>query len=77
MMQDFQDHISVNISGKTHLAMIAFLKKHNADSHDLSRFVEDAVTWRILDREIAFKNAGKNEDIPLFQRSTYEKASAE
>lgn len=65
-MEDFQDHLTVSISGKTHYAMIAFLKKHGADSHDLSAFVEDAIRWRILDREMAFLHAGEGEHVDLF-----------
>lgn len=73
-MEDFQDHLTIKLSGKTHYAMIAFLKKHGADSHDLSHFVEDAIRWRILDREIAFLNAKHGEKIELFARPDYEEA---
>jgi Xaa-Pro aminopeptidase len=66
-MQDFQDRLTITLSGKTHLAMLAFLKKHGADSHDVSRFIEDAITWRIIDREMAFRNAKDDEEIALFR----------
>ncbi len=70
-MEDFQERLTITISGKTHYAMIAFLKKHGADSHDLSRFIEDAITWRIMDREMAFLHAGE-ENGQLFARPSYE-----
>jgi hypothetical protein len=74
-MQDFQERLTITLSGKTHYAMIAFLKKHGADSHDISRFIEDAVTWRIIDREMAFRHAGDAEDVELFMRPAYEETA--
>ena len=71
-MEDFKESLTIKVSGKTHLAMTAFLKKHNADSHDLSHFIEDAVTWRMLDREMAFLNAKEGEEFQLFARPEYE-----
>ena len=65
-MQDFQDRLTIDISGKTHAAMIAFLKKHGAGTQDVSRFIEDAVTWRIIDREMAFHHADNPDDVALF-----------
>ena len=65
-MQDFQERLTIDISGKTHAAMIAFLKKHGAGSQDVSRFIEDAVTWRIIDREMAFHHAENPGDVELF-----------
>ena len=65
-MQDFQDRLTINISGRTHSAMIAFLKKHGADTQDVDRFIEDAITWRIIDREMAFRHADEGEDVELF-----------
>ncbi|MGB9153807.1 MAG: ribbon-helix-helix domain-containing protein [Alphaproteobacteria bacterium] len=71
-MQDFTDHLTIKISGKTHYAMIAFLKKHGGDSHDLSAFIDDAIRWRILDREMAFLHAKEGEVVELFPRPAYE-----
>jgi len=71
-MQDFQERLTITLSGKTHYAMTAFLKKHGADSHDISRFIEDAITWRIMDREIAFRRADENkEEVQLFATHSY------
>ena len=74
-MENFQDSIRVELSGKTHIAILAFLKRYGADSHDLSRFIEDAVTWRMIDREMAFRHAKPGDDISLFQRPSYEEHS--
>lgn len=71
-MQNTQEKLTIRMSVKTHYAMIAFLKKHGLDSHDVSRFIEDAVTWRIMDREMAFHRAEQEGDrIELFQRPPY------
>lgn len=71
-MQDYQDHLNITISGKTHAAIILYLKKHDADTHDISRFIEDAATWRMLDREIAFKNAEPGEVVHLYAHPSHE-----
>jgi len=73
-MEDFQENLTISISGKTHYAMIAFLKKHGADSHNLSHFVEDAITWRLIDREMAFLHAKPGEHVELFRRPDYEES---
>jgi len=74
-MEDFQEHLTITISGKTHLALIAFLKKHGEDSHDLSRFIEDAVVWRMMDREIAFLHAKPGKEFHLYERPDYEEST--
>jgi len=63
-MQDFQDRLTIKLAGKNHYALIAFLKKHggNGDSEEVSRFVEEAIAWRILDREMAFRHADTDEE---------------
>lgn len=71
-MQDYKDHMNITLSGKTHSAIISFLKKHNADTHDISRFIEDAATWRMLDREMAFKNARAGEVVELYAHPSYQ-----
>lgn len=76
-MQDFQDHLNIKISGKNHYALIAFLKKHSGNSDDdaVSRFVEEAIVWRILDREMAFRHANPAED-PIAAQAAYENAGS-
>jgi predicted transcriptional regulator len=65
-MEDHQERLTIHLSAKTHHAMLAFLKKHGSDTQDVSRFVEDAITWRIMDREIAFHHATKQEEVSIF-----------
>jgi hypothetical protein len=65
-MEDFHDRLTIDISGKTHSAMLAFLRKHGADKQDVSRFIEDAITWRIIDREMAFHHADNDDEVELF-----------
>jgi len=72
-MQDFHEQITITLSGKTRYAMIAFLEKHHADSHDLSHFIEDAITWRLMDLEMSFLHAPKGEEANIFARPAYEK----
>jgi c-di-AMP phosphodiesterase-like protein len=66
-MQNYTERLTISISGKTYSAMVAFLKKHGADSRDISRFIEDAITWRIMDRELAFHRADHEADVELIR----------
>jgi hypothetical protein len=70
-MQDFQDHLTIKISGKNHYALVAFLKKHGGSAEDIDRFVEEAIVWRILDREMAFRHADTEEGAKLFPSPEY------
>jgi hypothetical protein len=65
-MQDFQNHLTISMSGKNHYALLSFLKKHGGSKRDISRFVEEAVVLHILDRELAFHRAGEEEGMHLF-----------
>jgi len=65
-MQDFQDHLTITMSGKNRYALLAFLKRHGADKEDVSRFVEEAIVWRIIERENAYRHANEGEEIQLF-----------
>jgi hypothetical protein len=71
-MQDFQDQLTISLAGKTHYALLAFLKKHGASKDDVSRFVEEAITWRIIDREMAFRHADGEHDVQLFNHQDNE-----
>ncbi len=53
-MEDFRYQMTVDISGKTHSALISFLQKHGQSSHDISEFVEEAITWCMIEREMAY-----------------------
>ena len=52
-MQDFRFDLTVNITGKTQAAMLSYLKKHGQTVEDISSFVEDAITWYIIDQDVA------------------------
>jgi len=65
-MDDFMERLTIDITAKTHYAMINFLKKHGEDSHDISRFIEDAIIWRMMDREMAFMHAKEGEEVQVF-----------
>ena len=52
-MQDFRFDLTVNITGKTQDAMLSYLKKHGQTVEDISSFVEDAITWYIIDQDVA------------------------
>jgi hypothetical protein len=75
-MEDFQDRMTITLSGKTHAAMLAFLRKHGADKQDVNRFIEDAITWRIIDREMAFHHAENADDVELFAGERMDGAGA-
>ena len=64
-MQDFQDHLTISMSGKNHYALLSFLKKHGGSKHDISRFVEEAVVLHIIDREMAFHRANDKEETSI------------
>jgi hypothetical protein len=76
-MQDFQDHLTITMSGKNHYALLAFLKKHGGSKRDISRFIEEAVVLHIIDREMAFHRAGNDEGVRLFAYPQGDEKAAE
>ncbi|MDR3448439.1 MAG: ribbon-helix-helix domain-containing protein [Alphaproteobacteria bacterium] len=58
-MDDYPHRLKLTISGKTHTAMLTFLKKHGLDTNDLAHFIDDAITWRIMDREMTARRAAQ------------------
>lgn len=55
---------SVIVSKETDISLRTFLARQGARKGDLSKFVEEAVRWRVLDRAVAetkAKNAGVSE----------------
>ena len=44
---------SLVISKETDIALRTYLAQHGMRKGDLSKFVEDAVRWRVLDRTVA------------------------
>ncbi len=70
-MEDFQESLRIKITGKTHYAMLSFLRKHGADTHDLSSFIEDAIRWRIFDREMAYLHAKEGGEVSVLSDHRY------
>jgi hypothetical protein len=54
---------SLVISKDTDLSLRTFLGRHGMRKGDLSKFVEDAVHWRVLDLAVAEAKAA-NADVP-------------
>ena len=54
---------SLVISKETDIALRTYLARHGMRKGDLSKFVEDAVRWRVLDRTVAETKAS-NADVP-------------
>jgi hypothetical protein len=44
---------TLNVSKETDIALRTFLAHQGARKGDLSKFVEDAVRWRVLDRTVS------------------------
>ncbi len=55
---------TVSVSKDTDVAVRNFLAERGLKKSDLSRFIEDAVKWRVLDQTIA-EARGKFADMPL------------
>jgi hypothetical protein len=54
---------SLKISKEADASLRSYLAQHGLADHDLSRFVEEAVRWRILDRAVAETSAA-NAGVP-------------
>jgi hypothetical protein len=52
-------HWSLEISKDADASLRGYLAQHGLANSDLSRFVEEAVRWRILDRTVAESSAAK------------------
>jgi hypothetical protein len=72
-MDDFKKNLTVTITGRTCMSMQAFLKKHGYDeASDVSRFIEDALTWRILDRQLAYRRKNAIDAFNIFNNTQTE-----
>ena len=52
---------TIKVSKETDAALRSYLAQHGMKKGDLSRFIEEAVRWRVLDRtvsEVKVRNAG-------------------
>jgi hypothetical protein len=54
---------SLVISKETDISLRSYLARHGLRKGDLSKFVEDAVRWRVLDRTVAETKAA-NAKVP-------------
>ena len=58
MPDDTTTRWTVSVSRDTDIAVRSFLAQRGMKKGDLSRFIEDAVKWRVLDQTIAEARAG-------------------
>lgn len=62
-MSDDTTRWTVSVSKDTDIAVRTFLAQRGMKKGDLSRFIEEAVKWRVLDQTIA-EARGKFADLP-------------
>ena len=48
----------IKVSKQTDFALRSYLAQHGMKKGDLSRFIEEAVRWRVLDRTVSEVKAG-------------------
>ena len=62
-MPDDSTRWTVSVSKETDIAVRSFLAQRGMKKGDLSRFIEDAVRWRVLEQTLA-EARGKFADMP-------------
>jgi hypothetical protein len=63
MPNDTTTRWTVSVSRETDIAVRSFLARRGVKKGDLSKFIEDAVKWRVLDQTMA-EARGKFADLP-------------
>jgi hypothetical protein len=63
MPDDATTRWTVSVSRKTDIAVRTFLAARGMKKGDLSKFIEDAVKWRVFDQTLA-ETRGKFADLP-------------
>ena len=63
MPRDTTTRWTVSVSKDTDIAVRSFLAQRGMKKGDLSKFIEDAVKWRVLDQTMA-EARGKFADLP-------------
>lgn len=63
MTNDTTTRWTVSVSKKTDIAVRSFLAQRGMKKGDLSKFIEDAVKWRVLDQTVA-EARSKFADVP-------------
>ena len=64
MLSDETTRWTVTVSKETDIAVRSLLAQRGMKKGDLSRFIEDAVRWRVLDQSIAEARKGFSEMQP-------------
>ena len=62
-MPDDTTRWTVSVSKETDIAVRSFLAQRGMKKGDLSKFIEDAVRWRVLDQTVA-EARSKFDDMP-------------
>jgi Ribbon-helix-helix domain len=62
-MPDDTTRWTVSVSKDTDIAVRSFLARRGMKKGDLSKFIEEAVKWRVLDQTMA-EARGKSADMP-------------
>lgn len=62
-MSDATTRWTVSVSRETDIAVRSFLARRGMKKGDLSKFIEDAVRWRVLDQTVT-EARGKFADMP-------------
>ena len=76
MQSDTTTRWTVSVSKDTDIAVRSFLAQRGLKKGDLSKFIEEAVRWRVLDQTIADAR-GKFADLPADElQAMIEEASA-
>lgn len=57
-MPDDTTRWTVSVSKETDIAVRSFLAQRGMKKGDLSKFIEDAVRWRVLDQTVAEARSG-------------------
>jgi hypothetical protein len=63
MADDTTTRWTISVSKETDIAVRSFLAQRGMKKGDLSRFIEEAVKWRVLDRTVA-EARSKFADLP-------------
>ncbi len=64
MPDDATTRWTVSVSRDTDIAVRSFLAQRGMKKGDLSKFIEDAVKWRVLDQTMAEARAGFADLVP-------------
>jgi hypothetical protein len=75
-MSDATTRWTVTVSRETDIAVRSFLAQRGLKKGDLSRFIEDAVRWRVFDQALAEAREGLADLAPEAQQALVDEAMA-